>query len=328
MGNAFLYGNGGGTELAIKIIGRTQRPETGKQGTIWINTDQKITGWTIQGEEPISPTEGMVWINNITYASLNALKKNGIWFTPISAKQYTSGAWVKKIGEYYNNNQWIAFFEATIHVTYPAGSTCTANDGVTTLTAPDTSGTWDCVVPNAGTWTVRITDGTKSKEKVVVISEDGQIESVELSYIIYIVKDGVLTKIGLSNSLTSRLATVTQNEGNVYVNNSYTEYVASVVTGEKIDLTSFTKVVASVNIVTKGTSQTQSKFNGIGLTLTQGVAYSSLADAAAGIEHEAMASKTGTMTLTIDAESITGEWYVGFAIGTKGKFYIYDLYVE
>ena len=217
---------------------------------------------------------------------------------------------------------------ATLHITYPEGSTCTATDGVTTLTAPDTSGTWDCVVPSVGDWTVRITDGTKSKEKVVAISEDGQSECVELSYIIYIVKDGVLTEIGLSNSLTGRLATVTQNEGNVYVNNSYTEYVASVVTGEKIDLTPFTKVVASVNIVTKGTSSTQSKFNGIGLTLTQGVAYSSLADAAAGIEHEALASTTGTMTLTIDAESITGEWYVGFAIGTSGKFYIYDLYLE
>ena len=79
MGNAFLYGNGGGTELAIKIVGGTQRPETGKQGTIWINTDQKITGWTIQGEKPTSPTEGTVWINNTTFANLNALKKNGIW---------------------------------------------------------------------------------------------------------------------------------------------------------------------------------------------------------------------------------------------------------
>lgn len=171
MGNAFLYGNGGGTELAIKIIGGMQRPETGKQGTIWINTDQKITGWTIQGEEPISPTEGMVWINNITYASLNALKKNGIWFTPISAKQYTSGTWVKKIGEYYNNNQWIAFFEATIHVTYPTGSICTATDGTTTLTAPDTSGTWKCVVPNVGTWTVSTSNGF---QEIVEVSSNGE----------------------------------------------------------------------------------------------------------------------------------------------------------
>lgn len=48
----------------------------------------------------------------------------------------------------------ITFFTATIHVTYPAGSTCTVTDIVTTMTSPDTSGTWDCVVTNAGTWRV------------------------------------------------------------------------------------------------------------------------------------------------------------------------------
>lgn len=48
----------------------------------------------------------------------------------------------------------ITYFAATINVTYPAGSTCTATDGKTTLNAPDTSGTWACIVPNAGEWTV------------------------------------------------------------------------------------------------------------------------------------------------------------------------------
>lgn len=225
-------------------------------------------------------------------------------------------------------NLVLAYFSATIHITYPAGSTCTATDGTTMLEATDTTGTWNCIVPNAGDWTISCTDGTKTKEASVTITENGQSASVELVYIVYIVKDGVLTDIGLSNSLTSRLATVTQNDGYVYVNNSYTEYVSSVATGEKIDLTSFTSVVANIQIITKGTSATQTKFNGIGLTLTQGVSYSTLADAATGIEYESISSKTGTMTLSIDATNITGEWYVGFAIGTSGKFYIYDLYVE
>lgn len=48
----------------------------------------------------------------------------------------------------------ITFFTATIHVTYPVGGVCTITDAVTTMRAPDTSGTWDCVVTNAGTWTV------------------------------------------------------------------------------------------------------------------------------------------------------------------------------
>lgn len=84
----------------------------------------------------------------------------------------------------------IAFFSATINITYPAGSTCTCTDGTTTLTAPDTSGTWACIVPNAGTWTVSSTDGDKSKSADVVIITNGQTESVTLLYITYLFKDG------------------------------------------------------------------------------------------------------------------------------------------
>lgn len=76
----------------------------------------------------------------------------------------------------------IAFFSATINITYPADSTCTCTDGTTTLTAPDTSGTWACVVPNVGTWTVAATDGNDSTNKSVSITADGQTENVVLSY--------------------------------------------------------------------------------------------------------------------------------------------------
>ena len=76
----------------------------------------------------------------------------------------------------------IAFFAATINITYPAGSTCTATDSVTTLNAPDTSGVWACVVPNTGTWTVSCTDGIDSANRTVEIMSDGQTESIALSY--------------------------------------------------------------------------------------------------------------------------------------------------
>lgn len=224
----------------------------------------------------------------------------------------------------------ITFFSATIHVTYPVGSTCTATDGVTTLTAPDTSGAWDCVVPNAGTWTVRITDGAQSDAKTVTITENGKIESAWLSYARYIVKDGVLTDIGLSKPMISgRSTTVTQKDGYVYVKNPSTNNtVTGILSGVMIDTTHATRIVASLEIASAGASGTQSKFNGTGLALTKRFNYSSLDKAAAGIEHETISSKTGIMTLTIDASSITGEWYVGFAMGGTSKFNIYDLYAE
>lgn len=251
----------------------------------------------------------------------------GQWTVTITDGEQTAQKTVTITADY---STAITFFSATIHVTYPAGSTCTATDGVTTLTAPDTSGTWDCVVPNAGTWTVRITDGAQSDAKTVTITENGKIESAWLSYARYIVKDGVLTDIGLSKPMISgRSTTVTQKDGYVYVKNPSTNNtVTGILSGVKIDTTHATRIVASLEIVSAGASGTQSKFNGTGLVLTKSFNYSGLDKAAAGIEHEAISSETGIMTLTIDASSITGEWYVGFAMGGTSKFNIYDLYAE
>lgn len=75
---------------------------------------------------------------------------------------------------------------AFIIVTYPAGSTCTASDGTTTLTAPDTSGSWVCKVPSAGTWTVSCTDGTDTASAAVSITTEGQRESVTLMYALWL----------------------------------------------------------------------------------------------------------------------------------------------
>lgn len=84
----------------------------------------------------------------------------------------------------------IPLFAATINITYPAGSTCTCSDGTTTLSAPDTSGTWACIVPNAGTWTVTSTSGAETDSKAATITTDGQSVSVALSYFLWLYKDG------------------------------------------------------------------------------------------------------------------------------------------
>lgn len=81
----------------------------------------------------------------------------------------------------------ITYFSATINITYPAGSTCTAANGATTLTAPDTTGTWACVVPSAGTWTVSCTDGTQTASKTVTISAEGEAVNVALAYNLLII---------------------------------------------------------------------------------------------------------------------------------------------
>ena len=75
---------------------------------------------------------------------------------------------------------------AYIAVTYPVGSTCTATNGVKTLTAADTGGLYVFHIPQptsgSESWTVSCTDGTTTKSDIVTISSQYQIEPVELQY--------------------------------------------------------------------------------------------------------------------------------------------------
>lgn len=81
---------------------------------------------------------------------------------------------------------------AFIVAIYPVGSTCTATNGSTTLTAGDTSGRWAFGIPEVGTWTISATDGTDTAEEAVVITALGQIESVALLFGTYLVRNGSL----------------------------------------------------------------------------------------------------------------------------------------
>lgn len=112
---------------------------------------------------------------------------SGTWTVTITSDGKTAQKNVVVTTDY---STMIAFFAATINITYPAGSTCTCSDGTTTLSAPDTSGTWTCTVPNAGTWTVTSTSGTETDSKAVTITTDGQSVSVALSYFLWLYKDG------------------------------------------------------------------------------------------------------------------------------------------
>ena len=79
---------------------------------------------------------------------------------------------------------------AVIGVTYPSGSTCTCTNGSKTLKAKDTTGKAIFVIPSAGTWTVKAVSGSKSTSKTVSITAEGQVETVTLTYELYIFKSG------------------------------------------------------------------------------------------------------------------------------------------
>lgn len=73
-------------------------------------------------------------------------------------------------------------FSATINITYPAGSTCTVTNYKKTWTAPNTSGSWTFKANEVGHYTVKAVSGNKSREKEVLITVEGQVENVTLTY--------------------------------------------------------------------------------------------------------------------------------------------------
>ena len=215
----------------------------------------------------------------------------------------------------------ITFFSATINITYPAGLACTVTDGVTTLTAPDTSGTWACVVPNAGTWA--ITAGDWSAEANMTTS--GQTETVRVAK--WIVKNGVPTDIGYSTLLVSQYpVTITHGDGFLGLNN--TSGGSGVVSDAKVDISAAKMIIADVDIITVTNAGNYANFKGVGLALSadKGYAYTSAANQ--GIKSVKLSTETGRQTMKLDVENITGDWYVGFCLQQKNSINLYNLYAE
>lgn len=189
----------------------------------------------------------------------------------------------------------IAFFAATINITYPAGSTCTCSDGTTTISAPDTSGTWACIVPNAGTWTVTSTSGTETDSKAVTITTDGQSTSAELSYALFLFKPNAPSDIIAGewempgNSTVTAEAELTVKSVNNYNGNR----IISARTKGQIDLTEYSTLQATCKA--SGGSDTK-------LEVYSGS--SVVASTAIG---------TDLTTVTVDISALSGLHSIGFA---------------
>lgn len=71
---------------------------------------------------------------------------------------------------------------AAIGAIYPAGAICTCSYNGQTLTAKDTSGRALFLVPSAGQWLVKATNGGQEVEDTVSITTQGQVASVTLAF--------------------------------------------------------------------------------------------------------------------------------------------------
>ena len=222
----------------------------------------------------------------------------GTWTLEMSGGGQTASSTVAITVDY---SVTMKYFAATINVTYPAGSTCSISNGTTTLTAPNTSGTWAAVVPSAGTWTVNCTDGSSTASQAVSITADGQSESVTLSYATYYFTNGdqctaITGGWTQSNSKPSE-ATSAEIWAYRYNYDDGTSY-ANCYTNSKVDLTNIEKIYVTF----KGTPSRISF--GVGTTTT----------------NRSAASITAVSGLnTLNVSTLSGSYYISFGgSGTKG----------
>ena len=121
--------------------------------------------------------------------------KTGEWTVTLSNGTQTTTRSVTINADYSVS---VAYFSATISVTYPATSTCVVtNSGGQTVASDTNTGsstkTWTATVGATGTYTVTATatDGSgKSKSTTVSITADGQSKSVTLSYELVLFDNG------------------------------------------------------------------------------------------------------------------------------------------
>ena len=148
--------------------------------------------------------------------------KTGEWTVTVSNGTQTSTKTITITSDYSTS---IAYFSATISITYPATSTCVVTNSSGQTVASDTNTgsstkTWTATVNAKGTYTVTATatdSSGKSKSQSVNITADGQSESVTLSYFTYYYNKGNTcdsvtggwVKTGTGGSLTFNSASMT-----------------------------------------------------------------------------------------------------------------------
>ena len=117
--------------------------------------------------------------------------QTGTWTIKLTDGSKTSTKNITITSDYSTN---IAYFSATISITYPAKSTCVVKNSSGTTVASNTNTgsstkTWTATVNATGTYTVTATatDGSgKMKSATVSITADGQSASVTLTYELYL----------------------------------------------------------------------------------------------------------------------------------------------
>ena len=280
-------------------IGKTN-VSGGSGGTLTVTAPANVTVTVSKDGKTKTKNSGTSGV--VVYKGL----ASGTWTVTITGDGKTAQKNVVVTTDY---STVIAFFAATINITYPAGSTCTCSDGTTTLSAPDTSGTWACIVPNAGTWTVSSTDGDRSKSADVVITTDGQTESVTLQYITYLFKNG-----NTYDSLTGGWGVPVSAEKQALQFIVAAGKTVNAGTKSKVDMTDYSTISA----------KTDANIHGVSLSLIIEDSFAS------GRPLAQAALATASDEVSLDISNITGSHLIRLASYSEkvGALYVYEVSMQ
>lgn len=248
--------------------------------------------------------------------------ETGTWALSISDATHepTTPVNVKISADY---NVTLAFFSATIIITYPAGSTCKAThtDG-TTLTAPDTSGTWSCIVPSAGTWTVTASDGTNTKSQSVEITSEGQAISLVISYDLELYNNGsyivpFTAYAGTCGSVSSGTPTIS-NQSSHFVMTMPSSTAGSYVSNSAVNITDYNTLILEYE---HQASDTNSSWDCVICLMNKPTDnwYSNY------VMRKAIPLTSNKSVLTADVSGINGNYYVHLGIYGNRTLKVYDL---
>lgn len=162
---------------------------SGSGATLVVSCPANVTVTVSKDDKSYTKSSG-----NLGSATFKGLA-TGTWTVTISGNGQTATKTIEITADYAIT---IAFFSASINITYPANSTCVVtNSGGQTVASDTNTGsstkTWTATVGATGTYTVTAastSDSSKTKSATVSITKDGQSRSVTLSYELYIFKAG------------------------------------------------------------------------------------------------------------------------------------------
>ena len=244
--------------------------------------------------------------------------QTGTWAIKLTDGSKTSTKNITITSDYSTS---IAYFSATISITYPAKSTCVVKNSSGTTVASNTNTgtsakTWTATVGATGTYTVTATatDGSgKTKSTTVSITTDGQSKSVTLIYELVLFNNGVVSGYAWDSSKNNNYGDGKVSGGLIYLYGYTWDNNISLQSGwgeigisSAIDLSDYSTLKVRLNKIDNadGTAKIQVGTTALGdNTATKTVAL------------------TAGTTTSLDISSITGSKYISLYAGSNTGTY-------